>query len=71
MQPQKDSSWKKKGRQGWGNVFPVGYPGHAREDPRADGKEDDMFPGAPPSISHLVPTLWGSEKSWILQAWGV
>lgn len=71
MQPQKDSSWKKKGRQGWGIVFPVGYPGHVRQDPRADGKEGDIFADAPPSTSLLVPALWGSEKSWILQAWGV
>lgn len=39
MQPQKFSSWNKRGRQGWGTVLPLDYPGHAQEDPRADRKE--------------------------------
>lgn len=39
MQPQKFSSWNKRGRQGWGMVLPLDYPVHAQEDPRADRKE--------------------------------
>ena len=41
MQPQKDSSWNRRGSQGWNDVLCVGS--NVQEDSKADRKEVRRF----------------------------